>query len=156
MNTSFQSGLSAYRQNRYSDAAAYFKNAADTEPQNVNYLYYYAESLVQTGKPDDASEILTQALAVFDAEALRYRRGELSMEKAPQNALADFTRIIETDTAEEYWKALAHLSRGLICLEKGEIDMAIADFDAAKELAEKINDRTLLARISDAIEKNGF
>ena len=157
MNNSFQNGLLAFQEQKFSEAVVCFQNAVSDEPENVNYLYYLGSSLSGLGRKSEAVEVLSRALDVTDAAPIRYMRAELTMDERPDAAAEDFSRIIGQGSCENrYWTSLSYLGRGLLSLETGDIDAALTDFTAAEDLARSEGDASLIARIGTTLEKNGF
>lgn len=158
MNQLFLEGLQAYKEGRYADAVTILKRAVAESPDNSNYLYYLGCSQAQNNQPEEAIESLSQALERVDAVPIRYMRGEIALNSGKQEeALADFTAIIENCTSEyRYWKSLSFLGRGLIHLEQGDIEEAMSDFTISEDIAREEGDSSLLARIAATLEINGF
>jgi clan AA aspartic protease (TIGR02281 family) len=73
----YQDGVSAYRNGDYKLAEYYFKEAVQIFPENVNYRYYLAITLVQRGNIYGAEEQYTKVieLAPGSEAAKKARRG---------------------------------------------------------------------------------
>jgi Putative Zn-dependent protease, contains TPR repeats len=157
MNKAFQSGLEAYQMRDFKKAAAFFQEACNEEPANANYLFYCGSALAESGEVTQAAEALEKALQNADAVPIRYMLAELNLNAGKVcEAEADFSRIIESPAGERYWQSLSFLGLGLIKLEAGDLETAIADFTRAEEVAKEDGDSALLARIAATLEKNGF
>ncbi len=155
----FSGGLAAYQARSFSKAYALFSEAVKLSPKNPNYLYYRGTCAQELGLTTEAAKDYAAALARAPASIpIRYVQAELLMSAGEvEKAADDFNRIISTATADSrYWCALSYLGRGLISLEKGEIETAISDLSHAEELAHEEGDKVLAARIGAELERSGF
>ncbi|MDO5845048.1 MAG: hypothetical protein Q4Q53_07895, partial [Methanocorpusculum sp.] len=102
----------------------------------------------------------SKALEICPQSAvIRCCRAELLLsEKKSSEALADFSKIISEASENEnrYWISLSYLGRGLLRVERGEIEGAIMDFSFAEDLANKEGDKGLSARIAQELERSGI
>jgi hypothetical protein len=60
----FQSGMIAYAERRYKDAAIYLENAANAEPSAPDARFYLAICELMLGKPDRATDSLKKVLSL--------------------------------------------------------------------------------------------
>lgn len=158
MNKIFLEGIQAYKEGRYDDAVMTLKRVSTENPNNSNYLFYLGSSQAQNNQPEEAVKTFSRALEITDAIPIRYMRGEIYLNSEKQDkALMDFNYIINCkDEDNQYWKALSFLGRGLIYLEKGDIEMALNDFTGAEKIAQENEDISLHVRITETLDKNGF
>lgn len=155
----FAFGLSAFQRRDFLEAERLFTDALIIEPNNPNYLFYRASARAEQGNKNDAVADLSAAIAIVPTSLpILYRRGELYLEMNDlEKASADFSLVLE-DTSDDgrYWRALAHLGRGMVFLETGDVEMAIIDLSDAEDLAKAEGDSGLIARIGSELERSGF
>lgn len=156
----FNKGLAAYSARDFSSATDFFCSAISENPNNANYYYYRGVCLCELGKNPEAIEDYSSALNLCPGSvAIRCCRAELYLNCSKnEEAEADFSGIIESGSEEDerYWISLSYLGRGLLKVERGELEEAICDFSKAEELAEIEGDNGLRARIARELERSGI
>lgn len=156
----FKKGLSAYSARDFSSAEKFFSYALKENPKNANYYYYRGSCLSELGNSEKAVEDYSKALEICPQSAvIRCCRAELLLnEKKSAEAESDFSKIIAeaSENDNRYWLALSYLGRGLIRVERGELEEAILDFSFAEDMAEKEGDKGLTARIAQELERSGI
>lgn len=160
-DTYFSSGMTLYVARNFEEAAEFFSKALLENPENVNYYFYRGAAYQEIGKFSEAESDYTEALKRFEGcIPIRFNRSEVLMLKGDgDKAEEDLTYIIEhadKERGEGQWLSLAFLNRGLFRIEAGDLELALLDFDEAETLAKELDDKLLLARIGDELEKSGF
>ncbi|MBN2198962.1 MAG: tetratricopeptide repeat protein [Candidatus Aminicenantes bacterium] len=113
-------------------AIALLTEAISITPDNTSLRSARAEICARNGKWAQAAADYDELIRLEpDKQTWRFDRGMARFALGRHDdALADFDRVLEIK-AKNLYGARAHRGRGLVFMERGDLDAALAEFDAA-------------------------
>ena len=142
-NTALQDALALHRQGKHELAMQRYVSVLQTDPKNLDALYYVAVLAIQQGQLEEGLKVIARGLDIGPAQArLHNLRGQTQLRlNKDQDALASFGAAIECDPGF----VDAYGNRGTLLAEMGRPAQALADFDRALALrpnnAEDVSNR---------------
>ena len=128
-NTALQDALALHRQGKHELAMQRYVSVLQTDPKNLDALYYVAVLAIQQGQLEEGLKVIARGLDIGPAQARFHNlRGQTQLRlNKDQDALASFGAAIECDPGF----VDAYGNRGTLLAEMGRPAQALADFAGA-------------------------
>lgn len=159
-------GDSYFRQEDYSDAAVYYKEAMDIVPEEVQYCQNYVVALVRDHKSDQALAVLQQSnmYSQMEQESLNIIQAEIAIENGDiESAKSLLTAIVDTSTDQNHLQQ-CYLRLGELYAGQedyvSQVQMleAVADTSNSRDLWRQLGQAAMHAAngSSKTVEKNAY